>query len=81
MYSALQYVFYQLSVCFKLSCSRNHVLDLDSSTETKFSRHLVFHLPDTVFTNNLHAGRYILSNCTQQLRKHDKLVSVAHNIL
>ena len=51
-----QYVCYQLSVSFRLSCDRCHILDLDSSTEHKFSRHLIFHLPNAVFTNNIHAG-------------------------
>ena len=53
---APQYVCYQLSACFRMSCSRSQVLDLDSTTDTKFSRHLIFHLPNAVFTNNIHIG-------------------------
>jgi hypothetical protein len=32
------------------------VLELDSSTDTKFSRHLIVRLPGAAFANNLHAG-------------------------
>ena len=56
-HSLMQYVCYQLSVSFKLSCGRDHALDLDSSNEHKFSRHLIFHLPNAIFTNNIHAGK------------------------
>lgn len=53
-----QYVCYQLNVNFKLRCDRSHVVDLDSSSKQKFSRHLIFHLPNAVFTNNIQAGVY-----------------------
>ena len=62
----VQYVCYQLSVSFKLSCGRGQVLDLDSSNDTKFSRHLIFHLPNAVFTNNIHMGRHTHSHCIVQ---------------
>jgi hypothetical protein len=61
----IEYVCYQLSVSFKLSCGRDHVLDLDSSNEHKFSRHLIFHLPNAIFTNNIHAGNWVLYICDQ----------------
>ncbi|POM62298.1 hypothetical protein PHPALM_28565 [Phytophthora palmivora] len=36
------------------------IYQLDSSTPTKFSRHLIFHLPeDNLFANNLHAGAFV----------------------
>ncbi len=42
-----------------MKCSRANILDLESSTEHKFSRHLIFHLPGAVFRNNAHAGGYL----------------------
>ena len=45
-----------MHVRYGLSCDRANILDLESSTVTKFSRHLIFHLPGAVFKNNIHAG-------------------------
>ena len=52
----LQYVCNQLSVEFAVCCDRSNILDLDSTTDRKFSRHLIFHIPKAVFRTNLHAG-------------------------
>merc|ERR1711860_264458 len=41
--------------------SRKTVLDLDSSTETKFSRHLIF--TEVVFRSNFHAGLFVRHLC------------------
>jgi hypothetical protein len=40
-------------------CTKNDVLDLDSSTDKKFSRHLIFNLKDAVFADNLQAGNFV----------------------
>lgn len=34
-------------------------MDLDSTTDSKFSRHLVFHLPGCLFADNRHAGQFL----------------------
>ena len=60
-----QYTCYQLWMRYRLSCDRTNILDLDSSSPTKFSRHLVFHLPAAVFKNNIHAGKESLTTWTQ----------------
>ena len=44
---------------FKILVSRDSVLDLQASTEKKFSRHLIFLFKNAAFKNNIHAGRYI----------------------
>lgn len=44
-----------------LAAEVEHIVDLDSSTETKFSRHLIVHLRNAVFASNIHAGRELLS--------------------
>ena len=58
-FSILQYVCYQLYACFGLACDHGNILDLESSTPHKFSRHLVFHLPSSSFRNNIHIGKLI----------------------
>ncbi|XP_002156811.4 DNA-directed primase/polymerase protein [Hydra vulgaris] len=49
---------------FKITLGRKNVVDLDSSTENKFSRHLIFHLGDnTLFINNIECGQFVKSIC------------------
>jgi len=48
---------------YDLTCSRKFIIDLDSSTPTKFSRHLIFHLPGAVFKDNIHAGNFVRHIC------------------
>lgn len=38
---------------------QHHVIDLESSTATKFSRHLVVHTPDAAFENVHHVGAFV----------------------
>lgn len=53
-------VFHALSVQFgALRCTRRHVVDLDSSTEDKFSRHLIVHTPSAVFRSNADVGCFV----------------------
>jgi hypothetical protein len=47
------------------------VLELDSSTVTKFSRHLIVRLPGAAFANNLHAGVLIHDICKLVTEKRD----------
>ena len=56
----LQYVCQVLLEMYDVGCDRSNILDLDSSTEAKFSRHLVFHLPCAAFRDNIHAGEFSL---------------------
>eukprot|EP00058_Branchiostoma_floridae_P018553 XP_002604042.1 hypothetical protein BRAFLDRAFT_71668 [Branchiostoma floridae] len=48
---------------YNLSCTEEHVLDLESSTEEKFSHHLIFHLPGAAFQDNIHAGNFVHQMC------------------
>ena len=34
------------------------IIDLDSSTPIKFSRHLIFRVPGSAFTSNIHCGNF-----------------------
>ncbi|KAM9792562.1 DNA-directed primase/polymerase protein [Neosynchiropus ocellatus] len=55
----IQYVCEKLKTIYGLECSAGHVLNLDSSTDEKFSRHLIFNLHGAVFKDNTHVGGFI----------------------
>ncbi|XP_061175416.1 DNA-directed primase/polymerase protein-like [Saccostrea echinata] len=55
----IQYVCLWLDLEFSLKCTRKNVLDLDASTDKKFSRHLVFLLPDVAFQDNITVGNFV----------------------
>jgi hypothetical protein len=42
--------------CFSVAPVKRHILHLDSSTASKFSRHLVITIPGVVWSDNTHAG-------------------------
>uniref|UniRef100_A0AAY4AQB4 DNA-directed primase/polymerase protein n=1 Tax=Denticeps clupeoides TaxID=299321 RepID=A0AAY4AQB4_9TELE len=54
--SLIQYVCERLEDSYGIKCSSKDVLNLDSSTEEKFSRHLIFLLPNAAFKDNSHVG-------------------------
>ncbi|XP_065869199.1 uncharacterized protein [Euphorbia lathyris] len=41
------------------------IVELDSSTAEKFSRHLIFHIPGTAFKDNSHAGAFVSEICSR----------------
>ncbi|XP_040000901.1 DNA-directed primase/polymerase protein isoform X2 [Xiphias gladius] len=57
--SLIQYVCGKLKEMYGIECSTKNVLKLDSSTEEKFSQHLIFNLQNAVFKDNIHVGRFI----------------------
>ncbi|XP_048585081.1 DNA-directed primase/polymerase protein isoform X2 [Nematostella vectensis] len=61
----IEYVCSNLKESFGIDCRRKHILDLDSSTDTKFSRHLIFHMPGAVFKDNIHAGNFVHQICSE----------------
>lgn len=40
-------------------CERDDVIDLDSTTVEKFSRHLIFRIPGQAWTSNAECGRFV----------------------
>lgn len=46
-----------------LPCNRCNVLNLESSTGAKFSRHLIFNVKHVAFKDNYHVGRLVKSIC------------------
>ncbi|KAH6835040.1 DNA primase [Perilla frutescens var. hirtella] len=59
---------------YSIQGSEDFVIELDSSTEDKFSRHLIIRLPKTAFKDNLHAGAFVAEICSriQNYRESDK---------
>uniref|UniRef100_A0A3B5L9N0 DNA-directed primase/polymerase protein n=1 Tax=Xiphophorus couchianus TaxID=32473 RepID=A0A3B5L9N0_9TELE len=52
----IKYVCNKLVEVYGIECSVKNVLNLDSSTEEKFSRHLIFMLQSAAFKDNIHVG-------------------------
>ncbi|XP_069487593.1 DNA-directed primase/polymerase protein isoform X2 [Ambystoma mexicanum] len=55
----IDYICRKLGECYGIRCSAKDVLNLESSTENKFSRHLIFLLESAAFKDNIHAGNFI----------------------
>uniref|UniRef100_A0A8C8XMI1 DNA-directed primase/polymerase protein n=1 Tax=Panthera leo TaxID=9689 RepID=A0A8C8XMI1_PANLE len=54
----IEHVCKALQELYRVNCSAEDVFNLDSSTEEKFSRHLIFQLHDVAFKDNIHVGVY-----------------------
>lgn len=61
----IRVISYYIKKVFGIECNRKHVLDLDSTTNVKFSRHLIFQLPMAVFRNNFHIGNFVKYVCNE----------------
>ncbi|KAK4307002.1 hypothetical protein Pmani_021211 [Petrolisthes manimaculis] len=48
---------------FNLRCSRKNILELCSSTDAKFSKHLIFNIPNTAFADNIQVGNFVSMVC------------------
>lgn len=59
MHTLLSLLSDQFKQDFQLDCPSDYILDLDSSTAHKFSRHLIVRLPGIAFRNNRHAGTFM----------------------
>ncbi|XP_057393280.1 DNA-directed primase/polymerase protein isoform X3 [Balaenoptera acutorostrata] len=55
----IEHVCKALQQFYRVSCSAEDVLNLDSSTSEKFSRHLIFQLHDVAFKDNTHVGNFV----------------------
>ncbi|XP_040461451.1 DNA-directed primase/polymerase protein isoform X3 [Falco naumanni] len=55
----IELVSQKLKELYDVNCSAKDVLDLDSSTDEKFSRHLIFLLQKAVFKDNINAGNFV----------------------
>ncbi|KAG8520788.1 DNA-directed primase/polymerase protein, partial [Galemys pyrenaicus] len=55
----IEHVCKALQELYKVSCTAEDVFNLDSSTDEKFSRHLIFQLHDVAFKDNVHVGNFV----------------------
>ncbi|KAM9578662.1 DNA-directed primase/polymerase protein isoform 3-T3 [Guaruba guarouba] len=55
----IQLVSEKLKELYGVNCSAKDVLNLDSSTDEKFSRHLIFLPQKAVFKDNIHVGNFV----------------------
>ncbi|NXI56881.1 PRIPO protein, partial [Chloroceryle aenea] len=55
----IELVSQKLKELYDVNCSAKDVLNLDSSTGEKFSRHLIFLPQKTVFKDNIHVGIFV----------------------
>ncbi|XAR53611.1 hypothetical protein NMG60_11022230 [Bertholletia excelsa] len=56
-------VFDALFEKYSIQGDHDWIVELDSSTEEKFSRHLIIHLQKTAFKDNSHAGAFVAEIC------------------
>jgi hypothetical protein len=73
--SFIKIVLFHLKKEWDITADRHDVLDLDSSTEKKFSRHLIFMLPNAIFQDNYNVGNFVKDMCSElrsYIHKHSK---------
>ncbi|XP_076241620.1 DNA-directed primase/polymerase protein [Calliopsis andreniformis] len=63
-----------------LLCNKYNVLNLDSSTSEKFSRHVIFNIKDVAFKDNYHVGKLVKSVCND-IVNYVLTKETQHNIL
>lgn len=64
----IELVSQKLKELYDVNCSARDVLNLDSSTDEKFSRHLIFLPCKTVFKDNIHVGNFVRTILQPALR-------------
>ncbi|XP_061439823.1 DNA-directed primase/polymerase protein isoform X2 [Rhineura floridana] len=55
----IEFVCKKIDERYGIKCSVEDILNLDSSTDEKFSCHLIFQLHDAAFKNNIHIGNFL----------------------
>ncbi|TVU39374.1 hypothetical protein EJB05_12788 [Eragrostis curvula] len=61
----IAFIFSALRDKYAIEAHEEWITELDSSTEVKFSRHLVVRIPRTAFKDNSHVGAFISEVCSQ----------------
>eukprot|EP01083_Nonionella_stella_P157884 513077_1 len=59
----------QLQAQFSVEISRKNIIDLDSSTGSKFSRHLICDIPGACFRDNIAVGDFVKDLCSEIKRE------------
>lgn len=73
-------VIFFLQEQFKIDCDVSHIVDLDASTDKKFSRHLIFNVPNVCFASNDQAGNFVNYVCKKILDKIESKSYLPENI-
>ncbi|KAK6936776.1 hypothetical protein RJ641_033806 [Dillenia turbinata] len=68
-------VFKALRAKYSIEGNLEWVVELDSSTAEKFSRHLVIRIPNTAFKDNSHVGAFVAEICSQITSAKEKDIS------
>ncbi|OVA02115.1 DNA primase [Macleaya cordata] len=50
---------------YSIQGNQDWIVELDSSTEEKFSRHLIIRIPETAFKDNSHTGAFVAEICSR----------------
>ncbi|XP_077247420.1 DNA primase isoform X2 [Tasmannia lanceolata] len=58
-------IFYAILDKYSIQGDQEWIIELDSSTEEKFSRHLIIRIPETAFKDNLHVGAFVAEVCSR----------------
>ncbi|XP_057527811.1 uncharacterized protein LOC130806666 isoform X1 [Amaranthus tricolor] len=58
-------IFEALKEKYQILGEEDWIVELDSSTEAKFSRHLVLRIPNVAFKDNSHAGAFVAEICSR----------------
>lgn len=58
-------IFEALREKYNLSGEEDWIVELDSSTKEKFSRHLLIRIPKAAFKDNLHVGAFVAEICSR----------------
>ncbi|EPS68297.1 hypothetical protein M569_06472, partial [Genlisea aurea] len=58
-------VFHALVDKYSITADEDCLIELDSSTEEKFSRHLIIRLPNVAFKDNSHVGAFVDEICSR----------------
>ncbi|KAM7053247.1 DNA-directed primase/polymerase protein isoform 3-T6 [Acridotheres tristis] len=72
----IELVSQKLKELYDVNCSSKDVLNLDSSTDEKFSRHLIFLPQKTVFKDNTHIGNFVRTILQPAIRLMDSKAAV-----
>ncbi|PKA55983.1 hypothetical protein AXF42_Ash014655 [Apostasia shenzhenica] len=62
---------------YSIQGNQEFIIELDSSTEEKFSRHLIIRLPKAAFKDNSHVGAFVFEVCSRiaGLRDSDPMIN------
>ncbi|XP_071412411.1 DNA-directed primase/polymerase protein isoform X2 [Pithys albifrons albifrons] len=76
----IELVSQKLKELHDVNCSTKDVLNLDSSTDEKFSRHLIFLPQKTVFKDNKHVGNFVRTVLQPAIRLMESKAAAAAGI-